>query len=83
VLLAEIGALLLVALPAGAVLGALLSRWLMAQFQTEMFIFPYVTSSSAYGKSALFVASAVVIAALTVRRGVDRLDLVGVLKSRE
>jgi putative ABC transport system permease protein len=83
VLLAEIGALLLIALPAGAVLGALLSRWLMAQFQTELFTFPYITESSAYGKSALFVAAAVVGAALAVRRGVDRLDLVGVLKSRE
>jgi putative ABC transport system permease protein len=83
VLLAEIGALLLVALPAGCVLGALLSRWLMAQFQTELFTFPYITESSAYGKSALFVAAAVVGAALAVRRGVDRLDLVGVLKSRE
>jgi putative ABC transport system permease protein len=83
VLLAEIGALLLVALPAGAVLGAVLSRWLMAQFQTELFTFPYITSSAAYGRSALFVAAAVIGAALAVRRSVDRLDLVGVLKSRE
>jgi len=83
VLLAEIGVLLLIALPAGAILGTLLSRWLMAQFQTEMFVFPYITESQAYGKSALFVAAAVVGAALAVRRGVDRLDLVGVLKSRE
>ncbi len=83
VLLAEIGALLLVALPAGAMLGAVLSRWLMSQFQTDLFNFPYVTDSAAYARSALFVASAVVGAALAVRRGVDRLDLVGVLKSRE
>lgn len=83
VLLAEIGALLLVALPAGVVLGAILSRWLMAQFQTDLFTFPYVTNSAAYARSALFVASAVVGAALAVRRGVDRLDLVSVLKSRE
>jgi putative ABC transport system permease protein len=83
VLLAEIGVLLLVALPAGTIFGAWLSRWLMAQFQTELFTFPYVTSSLAYGRSALFVASAVVGAALAVRRGVDRLDLVGVLKSRD
>ena len=65
------------------VLGALLSRWLMSQFQTELYYFPYVTSSAAYGESSLFVAAAVVGAALAVRRGVDRLDLVSVLKSRE
>jgi putative ABC transport system permease protein len=83
VLLAEIGALLLIALPAGVILGAVLSRWLMAQFQTELFTFPYVTEPAAYGRSALFVACAVIGAVLAVRRGVDRLDLVGVLKSRE
>jgi putative ABC transport system permease protein len=83
VLLAEIGALLLIALPSGAVLGALLSRWLMSQFQTDLFTFPYVTEAFAYGRSALFVAASVIAAALVVRRSVDRLDLVGVLKSRE
>jgi len=83
VLLAEIGALLLIALPAGVIFGALLSRWLMSQFQTEMFIFPYISEPWAYGQSALFVICAVVGSVLAVRRGVDRLDLVGVLKSRE
>jgi putative ABC transport system permease protein len=83
VLLAEIGALLLIALPTGLVLGAVLSRWLMAQFQTELFTFPYITNAAAFGRSALFVACAVAGAALAVRRGVDRLDLVGVLKSRD
>jgi putative ABC transport system permease protein len=83
VLLAEIGALLLLALPLGAVLGRWLSAWLMSQFQTDMFTFPYVTSAMAYAKPVLFVAVAVAIATLLVRRGVDRLDLVGVLKSRD
>lgn len=83
VLLAEIGALLLVALPIGAVLGRGFSAWLMSQFQTDMFTFPYVTSAIAYAKPALFVGVAVMAAALLVRRGVDRLDLVGVLKSRD
>jgi putative ABC transport system permease protein len=83
VLLAEIGTLLLIALPIGVILGALLSRWLMSQFQTELFTFPYITDSAAYGRSALFVAAAVIGAALAVRRSVDRLDLVSVLKSRE
>ncbi len=83
VLLAEIGALLLVALPLGALLGRWLSAWLMSQFQTDMFTFPYITSAEAYARPALFVAVAVMGAALFVRRGVDRLDMVGVLKSRD
>jgi putative ABC transport system permease protein len=83
VLLAEVGALLLLALPIGVVIGAWMSRWLMSQFQTDMFTFPYVTGAIAYAKPALFVVVAVMIATLLVRRGVDRLDLVSVLKSRD
>jgi putative ABC transport system permease protein len=82
-LIAELGALLLAALPLGALLGVVMSRWLMSQFQTDLFTFPYVTNGGAYAKPALFVAAAVLAATLLVRRGVDRLDLVGVLKSRD
>jgi len=83
VLMAELGALMLVALPIGALIGVFMSRWLMSQFATELFTFPYVTNAGAYARPALFVTAAVVIATLLVRRGVDRLDLVGVLKSRD
>ncbi len=51
VLIAELGALLLVALPLGALLGVVMSRWLMSQFQTDLFTFPYVTSAAAYAKA--------------------------------
>ncbi|MET0281972.1 MAG: FtsX-like permease family protein [Steroidobacteraceae bacterium] len=83
VLLAEIGALLVIALPIGMLIGRLLSRWLMSQFATDLFTFPYVTAPVAYAKPALFIVVAVAVATLLVRRGVDRLDLVGVLKSRD
>ncbi|MEZ5501078.1 MAG: FtsX-like permease family protein [Steroidobacteraceae bacterium] len=83
VLLAELGGLLLLALPVGAVMGAVLARWLMAQFETELFNFPFVTSAAAYAVSALIVSLAVAVATLVVRQGIDRLDLVAVLKARE
>jgi putative ABC transport system permease protein len=83
VLLAELGVLLLAALPIGALLGVVMSRWLMSQFETDLFTFPYVTNAAAYARPALFVAGAVLVATLLVRRGIDRLDLVGVLKSRD
>ncbi len=83
VLLGEIGALLLAAIPLGIVLGYLLTRWLMSQFATELFSFPHVLSPAAYGQSVAFVTVAVIVAALFVRRGIDRLDMMGVLKSRD
>jgi len=83
VLIAELGVLLIVALPIGAVVGLVMSHWLMSQFETDLFTFPYVTNAAAYARPALFVTAAVLVATLLVRRGVDRLDLVGVLKSRD
>ena len=83
VLLGELLILLAVAIPFGLALGAGLSRWMMEQFETELFSFPFIFDVSAYARSALFVIAAVLIAALWVRRDVDRLDLVAVLKSRE
>jgi putative ABC transport system permease protein len=83
ILLAEIGALLVAALPLGLLGGRLLSEWLFMQFNTDLFSFPYVPAAVAYAQPALFICVAVLGAALLVRRGVDRLDLVGVLKSRD
>ncbi len=83
VLLGELGVLLAIAVPVGLALGVLLSRWMISQFETEIFSFPFVLDVPTYARSALFVVAAVAIAALWVRRDVDRLDLVAVLKSRE
>ncbi|MBM4214076.1 MAG: FtsX-like permease family protein [Gammaproteobacteria bacterium] len=83
VLLGELAVLLAVALPLGLILGAALSRWMMEQFETDLFSFPFVFDLPTYARSALFIVVAVVLATLWVRRDVHRLDLVGVLKSRE
>ena len=83
VLLGEVGALLFVALPVGLCLGALLSQWMMSRFETELFSFPYLFDSRAYGRAAAVVIAAAAVALAWVRRDVDRLDLVAVLKSRE
>lgn len=83
VLLGELLILLAVAIPVGLLLGAALSRWMMEQFETELFSFPFILDVPTYARAALFVIAAVVAAALWVRRDVDRLDLVAVLKSRE
>jgi putative ABC transport system permease protein len=83
VLLGELGLLLAVAIPIGLVLGFGLSQWLMSEFETEIFSFPFVFDPPTYARAVLFVVAAVTAAALWVRRDVDGLDLVAVLKSRE
>jgi putative ABC transport system permease protein len=83
VLLGELGLLLAAAIPLGVALGLALSRWMMAQFETEIFSFPFVLDPPTYARAVLFVVAAVTASALWVRRDVDGLDLVAVLKSRE
>lgn len=82
-LLAELGVELLVALPVGAVGGWLLATGLMQAMSSEEIDFPVVVDPSTYGVAALTVLAAAIVSAAIVRRHIDRLDLVAVLKVRE
>lgn len=83
ILLGELALLTLLALPLGALLGHLLAWTLVQSFDTELFRIPLVISPSTYGYAALVVVLAAVGSGLLVRRRIDRLDLVAVLKTRE
>ena len=48
-----------------------------------MYRFPVVISARTYAFAAVVTIAASLASALAVRRRVDRLDLIGVLKSRE
>lgn len=82
-LLAELGAELLIALPIGAGLGYALASAMMALMASDAIDFPVVIEPSTYASAALIVLAAGVASALLVRRQIDRLDLVSVLKVRE
>jgi putative ABC transport system permease protein len=82
-LLAELGAELLIALPLGALLGWGLASAMMALMASDAIDFPVVIEPSTYASAALIVLAAGVASALLVRRQIDRLDLVSVLKVRE
>ncbi len=82
-LLAELGAELLIALPIGAGLGYGLASAMMALMASDAIDFPVVIEPSTYASAALIVLAAGVASALLVRRQIDRLDLVSVLKVRE
>jgi putative ABC transport system permease protein len=84
ILLGELGVITVLALPLGLGIGwsfaYLLSTYLADE---EAFRFPFVISNSTYGLAVSVVLAASVLSALLVRRKLDHLDLIAVLKSRE
>ena len=82
-LLAELGAELLLALPLGAFAGWALATWMMQLMSSDAIDFPVIIEPATYASAALIVLAAGVASALLVRRQIDALDLVAVLKVRE
>ena len=64
-------------------LGWLLAWLMVTAFDTELFRIPLVIADATYGYAALVVVLAAIGSGLLVRRRVDRLDLIAVLKTRE
>jgi putative ABC transport system permease protein len=83
VLLAEIAAEIMLAIPVGLGLGYWLVRGLVVWHETEMFKIPPVIEARTYAIAILIVLLAAGVSALIVRRRIDTLDLVAVLKTRE
>ena len=83
ILLGELALLTLAAIPLGFLLGHALSLYIVEGIQTDLFRIPMVSSPKTYAFSATVVLVAAVISALMVRRKLDRLDLVEVLKTKE
>lgn len=82
-LLGEIALLAAIALPLGCFIGRMLARLIVAAFKTELYRVPFVLDGSSYGWAMIIVIAATALSALLVRRRVDRLDLIAVLKTRE
>jgi putative ABC transport system permease protein len=82
ILLGELALLTLAALPVGALLGYGLSVLIVGTIQSEVYRFPLYVSRQAVAWAFLGIIAAAVGSALVVRRQLDRLDLVAVLKVR-
>lgn len=82
-LLGELGLSLLLALPTGMALGWGLTHAVVGLVQSDQLLFPVVIRPPTYAGAALAVTAAGLASALLVRRRIDRLDLVAVLKTRE
>jgi putative ABC transport system permease protein len=83
ILLGELALVTAMAVPAGLVLGYLFAALIVAVFDTELYRFPLVVSARTYVFAASSVVIATAISGLIVRRRLDHLDLVAVLKTRE
>jgi putative ABC transport system permease protein len=83
ILLGEIAVLTTVALPAGVAIGYALGELIMAAFTNEVYRLSFVVSPSTIAWTWLTVIGATVLSGLLVRRRLDRLDLVAVLKTSE
>lgn len=82
-LLAEIAVLTLLAQPLGWALGFLVAFAMVEGFSSEIFTMPFVIGPDVFAYSSLVVMTAALVSALIVRRRIDRLDMIGVLKTRE
>lgn len=83
ILLGELAVVTLLAIPVGLALGRAFAWWMSTAFDQELFRFPLVVSNYTYAFAAAVVLAASVASGLAVRRRLDQLDLVAVLKSRE
>ena len=83
ILLGELAVVVLLAIPVGLTLGYVFAGALVAAFNTELYRFPLVVTPRTYGYAASAVLVAATLSGLAVRRRLDHLDLVAVLKTRE
>lgn len=83
ILLGELALLVMLAIPLGFILGVLASIGTMEALQTDMYQFPVVFSRKTFALTAVVVIAAALLSSLLLRRKINKLDLVKVLKTRE
>lgn len=83
ILLGELALLTLAAIPLGILLGFALGKLVTTFLDTELYRVPLVVSPRTWALSVTVVALATLASGLVVRRKLDHLDLIAVLKTRE
>jgi putative ABC transport system permease protein len=83
ILLGELAFVTVAALPVGALIGYLLGELIMTGFNNELYRLSFTVTPATVSWSFLIVIAAAFFSGLVVRRRLDRLDLVAVLKTRE
>lgn len=83
ILLGEMAILVLLAIPLGFGIGTIMSRLSIEALQTDMYQLPFILGSGTFALAATIVLISALISALLIRRRLNKLDLIGVLKTRE
>jgi putative ABC transport system permease protein len=82
-LLGEQAVITLLAIPLGGVIGYALAWLMVSSLQTDTFRIPYVITAQTFLTAAAVTVAAAAFSALAVRRRLDSMDLISVLKTRE
>jgi putative ABC transport system permease protein len=82
-LIGEAALTVVLALPAGCMLGYGLSWVIASEFASELFRVPLAIRPDTYGRAVLVTLGAVLLCAIALQRRLTRLDLIAVLKTRE
>ncbi|MDJ0716426.1 MAG: FtsX-like permease family protein [Prochloraceae cyanobacterium] len=83
ILLGEQAILILLAIPIGFLLGYGFAAYMSWTYNQELFRLPLIITRSAYAFTFLVVSIASVISGFIIRRQLNNLDLIAVLKTRE
>lgn len=83
VLLTELALLTLIAIPLGWIIGYGFGWLLIQAFSSDLYRVPFTIERATYARASLVVLIATAASALIVRRRVDTLDLIAVLKTRD
>ena len=83
ILLGEMAIQVLIALPLGLFFGNLMVQGMASTMDPETYRLPFIVTTRSYAFAVVVVLAASALSALLVRRKLDRLDLIAVLKTRE
>ena len=83
ILLGELAVATLLALPLGYLFGHELCRYLSNSFRSDLYRVPLVLEADTFAFASSVVLASAIISALLLWRKLNRLDMIGVLKTRE
>lgn len=83
ILVGEIMLIALIAQPLGWLIGAGIAHLTTSSFTSDLYAIPLVLKPATFTLASLVVLSAAWVSVMIVRRRLDRLDLVSVMKTRE